>query len=304
MGVLDGKVAIVTGAGRGLGRSHALLLASEGAQVVVNDPGGEWDGKGSDSRPAQQVVEEIEAAGGAAVANFDSCSDWKAAEGLIQQAVDGYGDLNILVNNAGILRDKMSYNMDEDDWDSVINVHLKGHFAPTHFAAGYWRTRAKAGDPVYGRIINTSSESGLFGNAGQANYAAAKGGIVALTVVMARELAKIGVTSNAIAPRARTRMTEQTFAGFGSVEEGQFDAWAPENISPLIGWLASPDAAEVTGQTFIVWGSEIQLVRSWSLGGKIDAGGKRWTVDELSNAADTLFAKQDKGLAPGFGLLE
>jgi NAD(P)-dependent dehydrogenase (short-subunit alcohol dehydrogenase family) len=303
MGVLDGKVAIVTGAGRGLGRAHALLLASEGAQIVVNDPGGEWDGKGSDNRPAQQVVEEIEAAGGAAVANFDSCSDWGAAERMVQQAVGTYGDLNILVNNAGILRDKMSYNMDEDDWDSVIDVHLKGHFAPTHFAAGYWRGRSKAGDPVYGRIINTSSESGLFGNAGQANYAAAKAGIVALTVVMARELAKVGVTANAIAPRARTRMTEKTFEGFGAVEEGQFDAWAPENISPLVGWLASPDAADVSGQTFIVWGSEIQLVRSWSLGGKIDAGGKPWTVDELSSAADTLFAKQDRGPA-SFGLLE
>jgi 3-oxoacyl-[acyl-carrier protein] reductase len=222
---------------------------------------------------------------------------------MVQQAVDTYGDLNILVNNAGILRDKMSYNMDEDDWDSVIDVHLKGHFAPTHFAAGYWRGRSKAGDPVYGRIINTSSESGLFGNAGQANYAAAKAGIVALTVVMARELAKVGVTANAIAPRARTRMTEKTFEGFGAVEEGQFDAWAPENISPLVGWLASPDAADVSGQTFIVWGSEIQLVRSWSLGGKIDAGGKPWTVDELSSAADTLFAKQDRGPA-SFGLLE
>jgi len=304
MGRFDGKVAVVTGAGRGIGRAEALLLAAEGAAVVVNDLGGETTGEGSDQRPAQQVVDEITAAGGRGAANYDDISSWTGGQSLVAQAVDTFGGLDVVVNNAGILRDKMSYNMDENDWDSVINVHLKGHFAPTHFAAGYWRTRSKAGDPVYGRIINTSSESGLFGNAGQANYAAAKAGIVALTVVMARELGKIGITSNAIAPRARTRMTEQTFAGFGATEEGQFDAWAPENISPLIGWLASPYSADVTGQTFIVWGSEIQLVRQWSLGGKIDAGAKQWTVDELANAADTLFAKQDKGLPPGFGLLE
>jgi NAD(P)-dependent dehydrogenase (short-subunit alcohol dehydrogenase family) len=303
MGLLDGKVAIVTGAGRGLGRSHALLLASEGAQVVVNDLGGEWDGQGTDNRPAQQVVEEIEAAGGAAVANYDSCSDWKAAESMVQQAVDTYGGLDILVNNAGILRDKMSYNMDESDWDSVIDVHLKGHFALSHFAATYWRARSKAGDPVYGRVINTSSESGLFGNAGQANYAAAKAGIIALTVVTARELAKIGVTANAIAPRARTRMTELTFGGFGETKEGEFDAFAPENVSPVVGWLASPAAAEVSGQVFVVWGSEVQLVRPWTLGGKVDAGGKAWSVDGLVNAMPDLFAKRSPGV-PTFGVLE
>ncbi|MGN6474327.1 MAG: SDR family oxidoreductase [Mycobacteriales bacterium] len=298
MGLLDGKVAIVTGAGRGLGRTHALLLASEGARVVVNDLGGEWDGAGTDNRPAAEVVEEIKAAGGDAVANYESCSNFKAAENLINQAVDEFGGLDILVNNAGILRDKMSYNMSEEDWDSVIDVHLKGHFATTHFAGSYWRSRSKAGEEVYGRVINTSSESGLFGNAGQMNYAAAKAGIVAMTWVTAREYAKIGVTANAIAPRARTRMTEQTFAGFGATEEGAFDAFAPENVSPLIGWLASPAAANVSGQVFVVWGSEIQLARGFSLGGTIDAGGKAWTVDELIAAQPELFAKQDPGVPP------
>jgi NAD(P)-dependent dehydrogenase (short-subunit alcohol dehydrogenase family) len=298
MGLLDGKVAIVTGAGRGLGRSHALLLASEGARVVVNDLGGEWDGAGTDNRPAQQVVEEIKAAGGDAVANYESCSNWKAAENLISQAVDEFGGLDILVNNAGILRDKMSYNLTEDDWDSVIDVHLKGHFAPTHHAANYWRARSKAGDEVYGRIINTSSESGLFGNAGQANYAAAKAGIVSLTWVCAREYAKMGVTANAIAPRARTRMTEMTFSGFGSTEEGAFDAFAPENVSPVVGWLASPPAGNVTGQVFIVWGSEVQVAKGFTLGGQVDAGGKAWTVDGLVEAAPTLFAKHESGVPP------
>jgi NAD(P)-dependent dehydrogenase (short-subunit alcohol dehydrogenase family) len=206
MGSLDGLVAIVTGAGRGLGRSHALHLAQEGAAVVVNDPGvgggGEGDG---DATPAAQVVAEIEAAGGRAVANLDSCADWKAAEGMVAQAVETFGKLDILVNNAGILRDRMSFKMSEDEWDSVMTVHLKGHFAPSRFAAAYWRDRAKAGEgEVYGRIINTSSESGYFGNVGQVNYATVKAGIVGMTMTMARELESIGVTVNAIAPRART----------------------------------------------------------------------------------------------------
>jgi len=298
MGLLDGKVAIVTGAGRGLGRTHALLLASEGARVVVNDLGGEWDGAGTDNRPAAEVVEEIKAAGGDAVANYESCSNFKAAENLVNQAVDTFGGLDILVNNAGILRDKMSYNMSEEDWDSVIDVHLKGHFATTHFAGSYWRARSKAGEEVYGRVINTSSESGLFGNAGQANYAAAKAGIVSLTWVTAREYAKIGVTANAIAPRARTRMTEMTFSGFGSTEAGAFDAFAPENVSPVIGWLASPAAANVTGQIFVVWGSEVQVAKGFTLGGSVDAGGKAWTVDGLIEAQSTLFAKHDSGIPP------
>jgi NAD(P)-dependent dehydrogenase (short-subunit alcohol dehydrogenase family) len=303
MGLLDGKVAIVTGAGRGLGQCHALLLAAEGAQVVVNDLGGGWDGAGRDDRPAQQVVEEIQARGGAAVANNDSCSDWGAAEALVQQALDTFGGLDIVVNNAGILRDKMGYNMDESDWDSVIDVHLKGHFATTHFAAQHWRARAKAGEPVYGRLINTASESGMFGNVGQANYAAAKAGIIALTLVTARELAKIGVTANAIAPRARTRMTENTFAGFGATEADQFDEWDPANVAPVVGWLASPAAADVTGQVFVVWGSEVQVARGWRVAGKIEAGGQRWTVDALAAAAPTLFARHDSGLPP-FGVPE
>jgi NAD(P)-dependent dehydrogenase (short-subunit alcohol dehydrogenase family) len=297
MSNLDGKVAIITGAGRGLGRSHALLLASEGAQVIVNDPGGEWDGTGADNRPAQTVVEEIEAAGGKAVANFDSCSDWKSAQGLITQAVDTFGDLNILVNNAGILRDKMSFNMDEADWDSVIDVHLKGHFAPSRFAVEYWRNRGKAGEEVYGRIINTASESGLFGNAGQINYAAAKAGIAAMAIVLGREMQKYGVTANAIAPRARTRMTENTFTEFGSAGEG-FDIFAPENVSPLVAWLASPAAANVSGQTFIVWGSEITLAQGWTPVAKIDAGGKAWTVDDLADKGMDLFKGRDPGVPP------
>lgn len=303
MGLLDGKVAIVTGAGRGLGREHALLLASEGAQVIVNDLGGEWDGTGKDDRPVQQVVDEIAAAGGSAAANHDSCSDWKAAEAMIQQAVDTFGGLDIVVNNAGILRDKMGYNMDESDWDSVIDVHLKGHFALTHFAAKHWRARSKAGDEVYGRIVNTASESGMFGNAGQSNYAAAKAGIIALTVVTARELAKIGVTANAIAPRARTRMTENTFAGFGAVGEGEFDEWGPANVAPVVAWLASPAAGHISGQLFVVWGSQVQLARPWQEAGKIDAGKQRWTVEGLIDAAPKLFAKQEPGLPP-FGFAE
>ena len=302
MGSLDGKVAIVTGAGRGLGRSHARLLASEGALVVVNDLGGDWDGTGADDRPAQQVVDEIEAAGGTAVANYDSCSSWTGAENLVQQAVDTYGRLDILVNNAGILRDKMAFNLDESDWDSVIDVHLKGHFAPSHFAAKHWRARSKAGEEVYGRVINTASESGMFGNAGQANYAAAKAGIIALTLVLARELGRLGVTANAIAPRARTRMTEQTFGGSFDAS-GDFDEWAPETVSPVVGWLARPDSAHISGQVFIVWGSEVQLARGWEVVGKVDAGKKQWTVDGLVDAADQLFAKRDPGVPP-FGVLE
>ena len=296
MGSLDGKVAIVTGAGRGLGRAESLLLAKEGAKVVVNDLGGEWDGAGQDNRPAQQVVEEIQAAGGEAVANYDNVADWAAAQNLISQAIDTYGDLNILVNNAGILRDKMTFNMSEEDWDSTINVHLKGHFAPTRFAASYWRERSKSGEPTTGRIINTSSEAGLYGNAGQANYSAAKAGIAAMAIVWARELGRYGVTSNAIAPRARTRMTEGTFGNL-QAEEGGFDAWAPENVAPLVGWLASDEAADVTGQTFVVFGGKVLLTEGWHVVNSVAKDGP-WTVEELAKAKSDLFSGRSSDVPP------
>jgi NAD(P)-dependent dehydrogenase (short-subunit alcohol dehydrogenase family) len=296
MGSLDGKVAIVTGAGRGLGRSHALLLAEEGAKVVVNDLGGEWDGSGADNRPAQQVVDEIKAAGGEAVANYDSCSSWSGAEGLIKQAIDTFGDLNILINNAGILRDKMSFNMDEADWDGVIDVHLKGHFAPSHFAAKYWREKAKSGEQPYARIVNTASEAGLYGNAGQANYGAAKAGIAALTIVLGRELQRYGVTVNAISPRARTRMTETTF-GDAFSQKGEFDMFAPENVSPLVVWLCGPDAADVSGQNFVVFGGRIYTMAGWHVVDQIDKGAA-WTVDELSAQKGTLFKTKGSGVPP------
>ena len=208
---LSGKVAIVTGAGRGIGREHALALARAGARVVVNDVGAALSGEGSDTRPAQEVADEIAALGGEAVANYDNVADFAQAERLVRQAIDTFGRLDILVNNAGILRDRMLVNMTEEEWDAVIAVHLKGHFAPTRHAAAYWRERSKAGDEVRARVINTSSPSGVFGNVGQANYGAAKGAIAAFTIIVAQELARYGVTVNCIAPNARTRMTEHTF---------------------------------------------------------------------------------------------
>ena len=302
MGTLDGKVAIVTGAGRGIGRGEALLLANEGAKVVVNDLGGAREGEGADKTPAQEVADEIIAGGGEAVANYDDVASWPGAESLVGQAIEDFGKVDILVNNAGILRDGMSFNLSEQDWDSVIRVHLKGHFAPSRFAAVYWREQSKAGQPVAGRIINTSSESGLFGNAGQSNYAAAKAGIASMTIVLARELQKYGVTVNAIAPRARTRLTE-TVAGADQLmaaKEGEFDAWHPDNMAPLIGFLASDAAADVSGQVFVMWGDHVYLMRGWSLANELDAGGKRWTVDELIARKAELFAPVENGSAiPG-----
>jgi NAD(P)-dependent dehydrogenase (short-subunit alcohol dehydrogenase family) len=298
VGRFDGKVAIVTGAGRGIGRSHALLLASEGAAVVVNDLGGSSGGEGNDATPAQQVVDEIAAAGGKAVANYDSVSSWTGAEAMIQQAVDAFGGLDVLINNAGILRDKMSFNMDEAEWDAVVDVHMKGHFAPSRFAASYWRMKSKeTGAPVNAKIVNTASESGLYGNAGQANYAAAKAGIASMTIVMARELERIGVRVNAIAPVARTRLTEQVAGDFMNPKEGEFDRFAPENISAVVGWLASDLSEGVTGQVVKVMGGQVQILRGWRPASEALAD-TPWTIDSIEAESATLFATAPRGVPP------
>src|SRR5207342_2550778 len=298
MGRFDGKVAIVTGAGRGIGRAEALLLAHEGAAVVVNDLGGEASGEGADQRPAQQVVDEILAAGGKATANFDNIASWDGGQALIAQAVDELGGLDVLINNAGILRDKMSFNMTEAEWDSVIDVHLKGHFVTSRFASAYWRQRSKdTGAPVEASIVNTASESGLYGNAGQVNYAAAKAGIASMTIVMARELERIGVRVNAIAPVARTRLTEAVAGDFMTAKEGEFDRFAPENVSAVVCWLASDLAAGVTGQGVKVMGGQVQLVRGWRPITEA-TDDKPWTIQTIDSAASALFAKSEKGTPP------
>jgi len=298
VGLFDGKVAIVTGAGRGIGRSHALLLASEGAAVVVNDLGGGSAGDGSDATPAQQVVDEITAAGGRAVPNYDSVSSWAGAEQMVAQAVDAFGGLDVLINNAGILRDKMSFNMEEAEWDQVVEVHLKGHFATSKFAASYWRLKSKeTGEPVNGKIVNTASESGLYGNAGQANYAAAKAGIASMTIVMARELERIGVRVNAICPVARTRLTETVAGDFMNPKEGEFDRFAPENVSAVVGWLASDLSAGVSGQVFQVMGGQVQLLRGWRPV-SVANDDKPWTVDSIEANSAALFGSIDRGVPP------
>jgi NAD(P)-dependent dehydrogenase (short-subunit alcohol dehydrogenase family) len=294
MGAFDGKVVIVTGAGRGIGRAEALLFASEAAAVVVNDLGGGATGEGADRTPAQQVVDEIVAAGGRATANYDDCSTWAGGEALVEQAVRELGGLDVLVNNAGILRDKMSFNMTEDEWDSVIRVHLKGHFAPTRFAAAYWRARNKeTGEPVNAAIVNTSSDSGLYGNAGQANYAAAKAGIAALTIVLARELHRIGVRVNAIAPIARTRLTQTV--GIGDAPVDGFDPYAPENVAAGVAWLASSLAADVTGQVLRIQGGLAQIVQGWHPVSQV-ASDTAWTIEAIASARDELFAGLDPGV--------
>jgi NAD(P)-dependent dehydrogenase (short-subunit alcohol dehydrogenase family) len=296
--LFDGNVAIVTGAGRGIGRSHARLLASEGAAVIVNDLGGSSGGEGADATPAQRVVDEITASGGRAEANYDSVSSWAGAERLVQQAIDTFGRLDVLVNNAGILRDKMSFNMDEAEWDAVMDVHLKGHFAPSRFAAAHWRAQSKAtGEPANAKIVNTASESGLYGNAGQANYAAAKAGIASMTIVMARELERMGVRVNAIAPVARTRLTEQVAGDAMNPKEGEFDRFAPENISAVVGWLASDLSAGVTGQVLKVMGGQVQLLRGWRPVTEANDE-KPWTITAIDEVADALFAKDERGVPP------
>ncbi|SEL83345.1 SDR family oxidoreductase [Rhodococcus maanshanensis] len=286
MGTLDGRVAIVTGAGRGIGREHALLFAAEGASVVVNDLGGANDGSGSDAGPAQQVVDEIVAAGGRAVANTDNVASWEGAKALVDQAVDEFGGLDVLVNNAGILRDAFIAGMEESQWDAVIAVHLKGHAATLHHAAAYWKARTKAGKTVNASVVNTSSASGTFmPNAGQGNYGAAKAGIAALTLVAADELERYGVRVNAIAPIARTRLTLAT-PGMGAlfaaeVPEGEFDAFAPANISPLVARLASAEC-KLTGKVYAVQGGGITELGGWHDVNTIESEGP-WTIADLAN---------------------
>ncbi|MDO8392737.1 MAG: SDR family oxidoreductase [Actinomycetota bacterium] len=260
----EGRVAIVTGAGRGIGREHALSLAYHGAKVVVNDVGASIDGTGGDVSPAQQVVNEIIAMGGEAVANGDSVSDWEGAQRLINTAVETFGDLHVVVNNAGILRDRVLVNMTEQEWDAVINVHLKGTFAPSRWAAAYWREQSKAGKPVSGRIINTTSVSGIYGNPGQTNYGAAKAGIAAFTNIAALELARYGVTVNAVGPVALTRMTE----GLGPAPETdeEREARSPRWIAPIVTWLASEQSADVSGRVFEASGQVLAVAEGWVRG--------------------------------------
>ncbi len=294
MGALDGRIAIITGAGGGLGREHALLFAQEGAKVVVNDLGGNVDGSGEDRSAAQKVVDEIRAMGGEAVENHDNVAEWEGAQRLIQTAIDTFGDLHVLVNNAGILRDRVLVNMSEAEWDAVIHVHLKGHFAPTRFAAAYWREQSKAGKEVNAAIINTSSTSGLLGNPGQANYGAAKSGIATFSQIVAMELKRYGVRSNAIAPAARTRMTEST-PGLSDVvkkpeDAATFDAWNPANVSPMVAYLATADCP-FSGEAFLVQGDTVQRFQPWTLSEKITNNEERWTVAQLQQAAPTGLAK-------------
>ena len=298
MGLFDDKVAIVTGAGRGIGRAEARLLASEGAAVVVNDLGGEATGEGADHRPAQQVADEIVAAGGRAAANCDNITDWDGGQRLVGQAIDEFGGLDVLVNNAGILRDRMSFNMDEAEWDAVVSVHMKGHFVTSRFASAYWRQRSKeTGEPVGAAIVNTASESGLYGNAGQVNYAAAKAGIASMTIVMARELERIGVRVNAIAPVARTRLTEAIAGDHMAAKEGEFDKFAPENVAAAACWLASDLAAGVSGQVVKVQGGVVQILQGWR---PLTEGtsGDTWTIASIDASRDRLFSKSDPGVPP------
>ncbi|NLU70146.1 3-oxoacyl-ACP reductase [Streptomyces sp. HNM0574] len=291
---LQGKTAVVTGAGRGLGRVEALELARLGANVVVNDfgqPGRDGSGEAS-AAPAEQVAAEIREAGGRATAHVGDVADTEQARELVTAAVDTYGSLDILVNNAGILRDRMVFSMSEEEWDSVIRVHLRGHFNTTHFAAAHWRAASReAGGPVYGRIVNTSSESFLAGSAGQPNYAAAKGGIVGLTTSTAAALTKYGVTVNAICPRARTRMTEDVFQGFEVPKEG-LDPLAPEHVAPLVGYLASPAAARVNGQVLVVHGGMVALLERPRVAAQFDAEGETFTHEELDRRLTPYFAER------------
>jgi NAD(P)-dependent dehydrogenase (short-subunit alcohol dehydrogenase family) len=284
MGALDGRVAIITGAGRGLGREHALLFASEGAKVVVNDRGGANDGAGADASPAEQVAQEIRALGGEAVSNGDDIADWDGAQALVNTAIEAFGDLDILVNNAGILRDRVLVNMTEAEWDDVVRVHMKGHFAPSRWAAAYWREQAKAGIEKPRNMVHTSSTSGLMSNPGQRNYGAATSGIATFSQILAKELVRYGVKSNCIAPAARTRLTLATpgLDDIMAAKEGAFDEWDPKNVSPLVCYLASTDCA-FSGETFFVQGGTVKRVKSWEMAETVEQQ-ETWTVAALGEA--------------------
>ena len=299
--ICEGRVVIVTGAGRGIGRAHALEFARQGAKVVVNDIGAELDGTGGSGSPASEVVEAIRAAGGEAVVNGDDVADWDGAQRLVNTAVSTFGGLDVVVNNAGFVRDRMFANAAEDEWDAVVRVHLKGHFCVARWAAAYWRDQTKAGATVDARIINTSSGAGLMGSVGQAAYSAAKAGIAGLTMVQSAELGRYGVTANAIAPSARTRMTETVFADMMAAPDdpGAFDAMAPENIAPLVVWLGSTESREVTGRVFEVEGGKVSLADGWQHGPAVDKG-DRWDPAELGPVVRELLAKA-RSPAPVYG---
>jgi NAD(P)-dependent dehydrogenase (short-subunit alcohol dehydrogenase family) len=290
MGALDGRVAIITGAGRGIGREHALLFAAEGAKVVVNDLGGANDGTGTDLTPAQQTVEDIKAMGGEAVVNGDNVADWEGGQRLVNSAIEAFGDLDIVVNNAGILRDRVLVNMTESEWDAVVEVHMKGHFVPTRWAAAYWREQHKAGITKPRHLVHTSSTSGLFSNPGQTNYGAAKSGIATFSQICAKELSRYNVKSNCIAPAARTRLTLAT-PGLDDViaapkDSAAFDVWDPANISPLVAYLASESCA-FTGETWFVQGGTVKRVKSWEFDQTVERN-DRWTVADLAEAMKPL----------------
>ncbi|MET0902887.1 MAG: SDR family oxidoreductase [Acidimicrobiales bacterium] len=290
-GICEGRIVIITGAGRGLGRAHALELARQGARVVVNDLGCELDGTGGGTGPAGEVVEEIRASGGEAVANGDDVADFEGAGRIVAAAIDAFEGLDAVVNNAGFVRDRMFANTAEDEWDAVVRVHLKGHFAVARHAAAHWRDQAKAGTSVDARIVNTSSGAGILGSVGQAAYSAAKAGIATLTLVQAAELGRYGVTANALCPAARTRMTEGVFTDMmAEVEGGAFDAMAPENVSPLVAWLVSSESAHVTGRVFEVEGGRLGIATGYQHGPTVDKGA-RWDPAELTLVIDGLLSQ-------------
>ena len=289
-GICQGRVVIVTGAGRGLGRAHALEFARQGARVVVNDFGVSLDGREPSEGPAAEVANEIRSMGGEAIASAADIADWEQSGALVKAALDAFGRLDVVMNNAGVVRDRMFANAAEDEWDAVMRVHLKGHFCVSRHAAAHWRDQSKAGKAVDARILNTSSGAGLQGSVGQSAYSAAKGGIAALTLVQAAELARYGVTANAIAPSARTRMTETVFADMMKKPESGFDSMDPANVSPLVAWLGSAESRDVTGRVFEIAGGMISLADGWRTGPKVDQG-KRWEAAEVGAAVHELLAK-------------